>query len=167
MLVLFTCCWGSNLSIEAEVGKLNGDLLQPSRIRYEVWSFSVRYLISIAYWKVLIFRVKLSVVVPQAIGISLCNRIGNSTGDVPCFYLGVCGHNGIDIIDLLSISPCFCVAFYSMFVHWHSHLLVWPWFSFYHGTSNAYTLLIIYARIDLTRWNILCLYCLLVVKDVL
>ena len=77
MLVLFTCCWGSNLSIQVEVGKLNGDLLQLSEIRYEVWSFSVRHLISIAYWKRLISGVKLSVVVPQAIGIYLRNRIGN------------------------------------------------------------------------------------------
>ena len=81
MLVLFTCCWGSDLSIQAKVGKLNGDLLQPSEIRYEVWSFSVRYLICLAYWKGLISRVKLSVVVPKAIGISLHNRIGNSAGE--------------------------------------------------------------------------------------
>ena len=39
---------------------------------------------------------------------------------------------------------------------------------FIHGImSNAYTLLIIYARIDLTPCNIVCLYCLLVVEDVL
>ena len=81
MLVLFTCCWGSDSSIQAEVGKINGDLLQPSRIRYEVWSFSVRYLISLAYWKGLISGVKLSVLVPQAIGISLRNIIGNSAGE--------------------------------------------------------------------------------------
>ena len=81
MLVLFTCCWGSNLSIQAEVGKLNGDLLQPSGIRYEVWSFSVRHLISISYWKGLIYGVKLSIVVSQAIGFSLRNRIGDSTGE--------------------------------------------------------------------------------------
>ena len=74
MLVLFTCCWGSDSSIQAEVGKLNGDLLQPSGIRYiEVWSFSVRYLISFAYWKGLISWFKLSIVVPQALGISLHN----------------------------------------------------------------------------------------------
>ena len=132
MLVLITCCWGSNLSIQAEGGKLNGDLLQPSGIRYEVWSFSVRHLISIVYWKWLISGVKLSVVVPQAIGISLRNRIGDSAGDVPYFYLGVCEHNGLDIIDLLFVSPCFCVAFYSMFVHWNNPLLVWPWPTFYH-----------------------------------
>ena len=75
MLVLFTCCWGSNLSIQAELGKLNGDLLQLSGIRYKVWSFSVRHLISIAYWEGLISGVKLSVVVPQAIGISLRNSM--------------------------------------------------------------------------------------------
>ena len=79
MLVLFTCCWGSDLAIQAKVGKLNGDLLQSSGIRYEVWSFSVRSLISFAYWKGLIFGVKLSVVVTQAIGISLHNRIVYST----------------------------------------------------------------------------------------
>ena len=45
------------------------------------WSFSVRHLFSIAYWKRLISGVKLSVVAPQAIGISLCNRVGDSTGD--------------------------------------------------------------------------------------
>ena len=32
--------------------------------------------------------------------------------------------------------------------------------------SNAYTLLIIYARIDLTPIYIVCLYCLLVVEEV-
>ena len=69
MLVLFIECWGSNLSIQAEVGKLNGDLHQPSGIRYESRSFSVRYLVSLAYRKWLIFGVKLSVAVPQAIGI--------------------------------------------------------------------------------------------------
>ena len=31
----------------------------------------------------------MSVVVPQAIGISLRNRIGDSARDVPCFYLGL------------------------------------------------------------------------------
>ena len=55
------------------IGKLNGDLLQPSGIRCEVRSFSVKHLISIAHWKRLISGVKLSVVVPQAIVISLHN----------------------------------------------------------------------------------------------
>ena len=78
MLVLFIECWGSNLSIQAGVGKLNDDLHQPFGIRYESRSFSVRYLVSLAYRKGLISGVKLSVVVPQAIGIYLCNRIGDS-----------------------------------------------------------------------------------------
>ena len=38
---------------------------------------------------------KLSVVVPQAIGISLRNRIGDSTRDGPCFYLGFAGTMGL------------------------------------------------------------------------
>ena len=63
------------------IGKINGDLLQPFGIRYEVWSLSVRYLISIAYSKGLISGVKLSFVVLQAIGISLRNRIGDSAGE--------------------------------------------------------------------------------------
>ena len=58
--------------------KLNEDLHQPFGIRYLSISFSVRCLVSIAYRKGLISGVKLSVVVPQAIGISLCNRIGDS-----------------------------------------------------------------------------------------
>ena len=37
-----------------KIWKLNGDLLQPPRIRYEVRFFSVRYFISIAYWERLI-----------------------------------------------------------------------------------------------------------------
>ena len=97
--------------------KLNGDLHQPSGIRYVWRSFSVRCLVSLAYRKGLISGVKLSVVVPQAIGISLFNGIDDSVGDVPCFYFGVCGHNGLDILDFLFVSPCFCVAFYSMFIH--------------------------------------------------
>ena len=58
---------------------------------------------------------KLSVVVPQAIGISLRNRIGDSAGDFLVVVLW--GHNGLGNIDLLLVSPYFCVAFYSMFVH--------------------------------------------------
>ena len=76
--IMFTNCWGSNLSIQARVGKLNRDLHQPSGIRYESRSFSVIYLVSLAYRKGLIFGFKLSVMVPQAIGISLrntCNKI--------------------------------------------------------------------------------------------
>ena len=39
---------------KVKIGKLNGDLLQLSGIRYEVRSFSVRHFISIAYWERLI-----------------------------------------------------------------------------------------------------------------
>ena len=113
MLVLFNCCWGSNLSIQAEVGKLNGDLLQQSIIRYEVWCFSVRYLISIAYWKWLIFGVKLSVVVPQAIGIYLRNRIGDSVGECSLFFFGVGGTMGLILL--------ICSLFLSVSV---SHVIV-------------------------------------------
>ena len=36
--------------------------------------------------------------VPQAIGISLRNRIGDSAGDVPCFYLGFAGTMGLILL---------------------------------------------------------------------
>ena len=81
MLVLFIECWGSNLSIQAGVGKLNRDLHQPSGIRYKLISFSVRHLVSLSYRKGIISGVKLFVVVPQAIVISLRNRIGDSVGE--------------------------------------------------------------------------------------
>ena len=61
--------------------KLNGDLHQPSRIRYVSRSFSVRCLVSLGFREGLISRVNMSVVVPQAIVISLRNRIGDSTGE--------------------------------------------------------------------------------------
>ena len=54
--------------------KLNEDLHQLSGIRYESRSFSVRYLVSLVYRKGFISGVKMSVVVPQAIGISLRNK---------------------------------------------------------------------------------------------
>ena len=80
------------------VEKLNGDLHQPSRIRYVPRSFSVRCLVSLAYRKGLIFGVNLSVVVPQAIGISLRNRIGDSTGDAPCCSLGLGATMGLILL---------------------------------------------------------------------
>ena len=54
------------------VEKLNGDLHKPSKIRYVSRSFSVRYLVSLAYGKGLISVINLSIVVPQAIGSFLC-----------------------------------------------------------------------------------------------
>ena len=88
MLVLFAECWESKLLIQARVEKLNWDLNQTSGIRYVSRSFSVRYLVSLAYGKGLIYAITLSVVVPQAIRSFLCNRIGDHTGDVPCLSLG-------------------------------------------------------------------------------
>ena len=81
MLVLFAECWESKLLIQARLEKLNGDLHQPSRIRYVSRSFSVRCFISLAYGKWLISVVTLSVVVPQAIESFLHNRIGDHTGE--------------------------------------------------------------------------------------
>ena len=90
MLVLFAECWVSKLLIQARVGKLNGDLHQPSRIRYESRLFSVRCLVSLVYRKWLISGVNLSILVPQAIVISLHNIVGDSTGEfLVIFPLGV------------------------------------------------------------------------------
>ena len=76
--------------IQARVEKLNGDLHQPSGIRYESRSFSVSCLVSLAYRKGLISGVKMSIVVLQAIGISLHNRISDSAGEfLVIFPLGV------------------------------------------------------------------------------
>ena len=146
MLVLFTCCWESNLSIHAGVGKLNGDLHQPSRIRYEVWSFSVRHLISIAYWEGLIFGVKLSVVVPQAIGISLRTRIVDSSGE---FLVVVLWGFSIGIqwlwISLLLLFLCR--------VWGHVFLVVSDWCEFCLSLSVClyfYALFFLYASFELT-----------------
>ena len=67
--------------IQARVEKFNGDLHQTSGIRYVSRSFSVRYLVSLAYGKGFISAATLSVVVPQAIGSFLHNRIGDHTGE--------------------------------------------------------------------------------------
>ena len=61
--------------------KLNEDLHQSSRIRYVSRSFGVRYLVSLAYGKGLISAVTLSIVVLQAIGSFLRNRIADHTGE--------------------------------------------------------------------------------------
>ena len=66
---------------QARVENLNRDLHQASGIRYVSRSFSVRYLVSLAYGKGLISAVTLSVAVPQAIGNFLRNRIGDHTGE--------------------------------------------------------------------------------------
>ena len=89
MLSLFADCWQSKLLTQAGLERLNGDLHQPSGIRYVSRSFSVRCFISLAYGKGLISTITLSVVVPQAIGIFLRNRIGNYTGDFLVISFGV------------------------------------------------------------------------------
>ena len=73
---------------------------------------------------------KLSIVVPQAIGISLRNRIGDSAGEFLVVVLW--GNNGLDILDLLSVSPCFCVA--CLVCSSIDTPLYWfdPWPAFYH-----------------------------------
>ena len=81
MLVLFGECWESKLLIQARMEKLNGDLHQPSGIRYVSGSFSVRCLVSLAYGKGFISVVTLFFVVPQSIGSFLRNRIGDHTGE--------------------------------------------------------------------------------------
>ena len=55
--------------------------------------------------KRLISGVKLCVVVPQAIGISLRNRIGDSAGDVPCFYLGFACTMGLILLTCSLFLP--------------------------------------------------------------
>ena len=109
MLVLFIECWGSNLLIQAGVGKLYEDVHQPYGIRYESRSFSVRYLVSLAYRKGLISGVKLSIVVPQAIGMSFRKRIGNSVEEFLVIVLwGFL--SAFNVLELL-LFLCFWVEF--------------------------------------------------------
>ena len=72
--------------IQARVENLNGDLHQPFGIRYVSRSFSVRYLVSLAYGKGLISMVTLSIVVSQAIGSFLRNKIGDHIGEFLVIY---------------------------------------------------------------------------------
>ena len=132
MLVLFDVV-ESELLMQAWIGKLNEDLLQPSGTRYEFWSFSVRYSISLAYSKGLISGVKLSVEVPQeAIGIYLCNGIGDSTREVSCFYLGFTGTMGL----ILLTCSLFLLVYVLHFIVCSSidTPLYWfdPWPTFHH-----------------------------------
>ena len=99
MLVLFADCWEKKLLTQAGLEKLNGDLHQPSRIRYVLISFSVRYLVSLAYWKVLISTVTLSIVVPQAMGSFLRNRIGDHTGEFLVISFG--GLSAFNVLEFL------------------------------------------------------------------
>ena len=90
MLVLFVDCWESKLLTQARLEMLNKDLHQPCGIRYVSISFSVRCFISLAYWEAIDFcGYSVYCGTPQAIGSFLYNRIGDHTGDVPCFSLGL------------------------------------------------------------------------------
>ena len=92
----------------SESGKAHGDLHQPSGIRYELRSFSVSCFISLAYRKVLISGVKIFVVVPQSIGISLHNRIGDSAREflVVVIWGFLSAVNDFELLLFL----CFCVG---------------------------------------------------------
>ena len=70
-------------------------------------SFSVRCCISLAYWEVIYFcGFSVCCGTPQAIGIFLCNRIGDHTGEFhSCFYLGVLGIQCASIA-LISLFIC-------------------------------------------------------------
>ena len=105
MLVLFAECWESKFLIQARVEKLNGDLYQPSEIRYVSRSFSVRCYVSLAYGKWLISEVTLSIVVPQAIWSFLHKRIGNHTGEFLVIFFG----------DFIGIQ-CSWIALISLFL---------------------------------------------------
>ena len=85
--------------------KLNGDLHQPFGIRYVSISFSVRYFVSLAYGKGLISAVTLSVVVPQAIGSFLRNKISDHIREfLVIFFRGVYQHSMFLICSDFSVS---------------------------------------------------------------
>ena len=70
--------------------------------------------------------------VPQAIGISLCNRIGDSAGDVPCFSLGFKGTMCLIFLNcslflLVSVLHFIVCSSIDTPVYWFD-----PWLSFYH-----------------------------------
>ena len=77
MLVLFVVVEIKFLT-QAGLEKLNGDLHQPSGIRYVSRSFSVRCFISLAYWEGIDFcGYSFCCGTPQAIGSFLRNNICN------------------------------------------------------------------------------------------
>ena len=76
--------------IQARMEKLNGDLPQPSEIRYVLRSFSVTCFISLAYWEGIDFcGYSVCCGTPQAIGIFLRNRIRNHTREFLVISFGV------------------------------------------------------------------------------
>ena len=84
---LFIACLSCLLNVERENYQYKrewksstGIYVNRKGIRYVSRSFSVRCLVSLPYGKGLISTVTLSVVVPQAIAISLRNKIGDFAG---------------------------------------------------------------------------------------
>ena len=74
----------------------------------------------------------MSIVVPQAIGISLRNRIGDSIGDVPCFSLGFGGTMCLILLTFslllpISVSHFIVCSSINTPLYWFN-----PWPSFYH-----------------------------------
>ena len=70
--------------------------------------------------------------VPQAIGISLRNRNGDSTGDVPYFYLGFAGTMGLILLTcslFLLVSVLHVIVCSSIDTPLY---LFDPWLAFYH-----------------------------------
>ena len=106
-LSLFVERWERKLFIQARVEKLNGDLHQPSVIRYVSRSFRVRCLFLLHIGKGLISAVTLSIVVPQAIGSFLRNKIGYHTREFLVISFG--GFIGIQ---------CSWIAMISLFLSW-------------------------------------------------
>ena len=90
---LYIACLSCLLNVEVAnylyKREWNGDLHQPSGIRYVSRSFSVRCLDSLAYRKGLISVVTLSVVLPQTIGSFLHNRISDHTREFLVISFGV------------------------------------------------------------------------------
>ena len=81
----------------------------------------------------------MSVVVPQAIGISLRNKIGDSTGDGICFYLGFAGTMGLIFLTCalflpVSVSHCIVCLSIDTPIYWFGlGLLFTTAFSIYVG----------------------------------
>ena len=94
---------------------LNRVLLQPSGTRYDSISFNVICLVSLAYWEILFSGVKLSIVVPpnHRKFLSVTELVTLLGTFLVVFSLGL----GTQcVLYLLSVSPHFYVAFYSMFI---------------------------------------------------
>ena len=108
MLVLFANCQERKLLTQAGLEKLNGDLHQPSKIRYVSRSFSVRCFIFLAYCKGIdLCGYSVYCGTPQAIWSFLCNIIGDHTGEFLIISFG-------GFIDI----QCSWIALIYLFLRW-------------------------------------------------